>query len=207
MEQIIRSVLLFVLIILEFMLYFILVATAAPKILRNYCAVRSSTDRGLKKFSYPDGRAIAYEPHPSFRKYVSRYLLFTEDGYKYISCKLDESIKKFKYSVVMFNNRNRVIDVIDVFEVRISSTETSPVMLHPDTSYVALVPDEVNGTRIKHGDVLCCHSWQLAVYAAVVGILSFAQMFFLKKMVDLAKSITQQVKLLLNMNTNAMKLI
>ena len=183
MEQIIRSILLFVLIILEFILFFVLVGTAAPKILTSYCSVKKTSDRGLKKFVYPDGRAIAYEPHPSVRKYVPSYLLFTEDGYKYISCKLDESVNKIKYSVVMFNNRNRVIDVIDAFETKITSSVTTPVMLHQDTSYVALVPDTVNKTRLKHPAVLCCHAWQLAVYAVAVGTLSFLQMFFLKKMV------------------------
>ena len=184
MEQIIRSILLGVLIILEFMLYFVLVATVAPKILKSYCAVRETSDRGLKKFKYPNGRAIAYEPHPRFRKYVKTYLLFTEDGYKYVRCKLDESVKDLKYSVVMFNNRNRVVDVIDVEENEILSTQTTPVRLHPDTSYVSLVLDTVDETRLKHDAVLCCHSWQLAIYAAVVGGMCFAQMFFLKKMIS-----------------------
>ena len=183
MEQIIRSVLLLVLIILEFILFFVLLGTAAPKILRSYCSVKKTSDRGLKKFVYPDGRAIAYEPHPSVRKYVHSYLLFTEDGYKYISCKLDESVKNIKYSVVMFNNRNRVIDVVDVFETKMTLSVTTPVMLHQDTSYVSLVPDTVNKMRLKHPAVLCCHLWQLAIYTAVVGAVSFLHMFFLKKMV------------------------
>ena len=185
MEQIIRSLLLFVLIILEFILFFILIGTAAPKILGSYCSVKKTSDRGLKKFVYPDGRAIAYEPHPSVRKYVPRYLLFTEDGYKYISCKLDESVNKIKYSVVMFNNRNRVVDVIDAFETKMTSSVTTPVMLHQDTSYVSLIPDTVNKTRLKHPAVLCCHFWQLAIYAAVVGAISFLHMFYLKKMVSI----------------------
>ena len=185
MEQIIRSALLGILIILEIILYFVLVGTAAPKILKNHCAIRKTSDRGIKKYLYPNGRAVVYEPHPSLRKYVPSYLLFTEDGYKYVRCKLDDSVENLKYSVVMFNNRNRVVDVIDVEEKKIPSDETKPVMLHPDTSYIALILDEVNRIKIKHDVVLRCHTWQLAIYAALVGGISFAQMLFVTRMVSL----------------------
>lgn len=183
MEQIIRSVLLGIVIILEFMLYFILVASAAPKLLRNHCAIRTTSDRGLKKYRYPDGRAIVYESHPTVRKYLPTYLLFTKDGYKYLCCRLDESVTRIAYSVVMFNYRNRIVDVIDVEETDIEGRETRPVMLHPDTSYIALVPDTVNRTRLKHETVLRCHLWQLLLYTAVMGGLAFAHMLFIMKTV------------------------
>lgn len=183
MEQIIQSILLGVLIILEFILFFVLVATAAPQILKNHCVIRQTSDRGIKKYLYPNGRAVVYEPHPSFRKYLSQYLLFTEDGYKYVRCKLDAGVESIRYAVVMFNNRNRVVDVIDVEEKKILSDETTPVRLHPDTSYIALIPDEVNHIKIKHDAVMSYHVWQLAAYAAVVGGLGFAQMLFITKMV------------------------
>jgi hypothetical protein len=85
----------------------------------------------------------------------------------------------------MFNNRNRVVDVIDVEEKKICSDDTTPVRLHPDTSYIALIPDEVNHTKLKHEVVMSCHIWQLAVYAAVVGGLALAQMLFIIKMVNI----------------------
>ena len=176
MEQIIKIILLGVLGILELMLYFILVATVAPKILKAYCATRTTSDRGLKKYVYPNGRGIAYEPHPSLRKYVPHYLLFTEDGYKYVRCQLDNSVESIYYSVVMFDRHNRVIDVIDVAETQISDREARPVMLHADTSYIALVLDSVNDVPIKHETVIRCHLWQLAIYTTVIGVLCFAQM-------------------------------
>jgi len=179
MEQIIKIILLGVLGILELMLYFILVATVAPKILKNHCAIRTTSDRGLKKYVYPNGRGIAYEPHPSHRKYVPHYLLFTEDGYKYVRCQLDAGVACIDYSVVMFDRHDRVIDVIDVVETKISACESKPVMLHADTSYIALVLDTVNGVPIKHETVIRCHLWQLAVYSAVMGLLCFAQMVLL----------------------------
>ena len=94
MEQIIKIILLGVLGILEVMLYFILVGTAAPKLLRNHCPIRASLDRGLKKYVYPSGRAIAYEPRAAYRKYVPQYLLLVEDGYKYIKCHVDDTVRK-----------------------------------------------------------------------------------------------------------------
>ena len=176
MEQIIKIILLGVLGILELMLYFVLTGTAAPMLLKNHCAIRKTSDRGLKKYVYPSGRGIAYEPHPSIRKYVPRYLLFTEDGYKYVRCQVDDSVQTMAYSVVMFDRRNRAFDVIDVTEERISGARTTPVMLHPDTSYIALILDTVNDDKIPHEQPVACHWWQLGAYGGVIGLLSFFQM-------------------------------
>lgn len=183
MEAIIQSILWFVVIILEFMLYFILAAVVAPKILRSRCPLRESRDRGLKKYAYPDGRAVLYEPHPSLRKYVSRYLLLTQNGYKYFRCKPDASVERMQYSIVMFNNRNRVIDVIDVAEERIREEESAMVMLHPDTSYISLALCSVNGICVKHEKLVCCRFWQLAAFTAAMCALSFAHMTFMTRTV------------------------
>ena len=184
MEQIIYSILLLVLLILELILFFILMVTVFPKLLKVRCSVRKPSDRGLKKYLYPSGRGIAYEPHPSFRKYIHRYILFTNDGYKYVKCKLDESIERLNYSVVMFNRRNKVIDVIDVAEKNCLRGETQAVLLHPDTSYVAIVPDSVNDLNFDHKPLQECRVWRLSLYSLCVATLSFAQMLFLKAMLQ-----------------------
>ena len=176
MEQIVNLINMSILLVLGVVLYLILTATLLPKIVKTYCTIKKSTDRGLKKYVYPEGRGIVYEPHPSVRKYVPTYILFTNDGCKYLKCKLDISVKQMAYSVVMFNRKNRVVDVIDVLEKVNASGETSPVLLDPRTSYIRLVPTCVNGKYFNQKSIICCRLWRLFIYGFVMWILSFLQM-------------------------------
>ncbi len=185
MEQIITSIIVAFLIILEIVLYFILSATVLPKIVKIKCSVRSSTDRGLKKYIYPSGRAISYEPHPSVRKYIQRYILFTNDGYKYIKCRLDRGIDKLVFSVVMFNNENRVIDVLELTATNKGENETRSVLLHQDTSYVSVAVDSVNGNKMFNEVIMECRLWRLWVYSLSIAALNFLQLIFTKDMIAL----------------------
>ena len=181
MEQVIQSILLLFLMILELILYFILMVTVVPKILKIGCSVRESFDRGLKKYRYPTGRGIAYEPHPSIRKYIHRYILFTNDGYKYVKCKLDESITQLNYTVIMFDRKNKVIDVIDISEKNTQQGETQAVLLHPDTSYITLILDSVNDLNFDHEPVQECKIWRLSLFALCVSCLNFIQLIVFKE--------------------------
>ena len=84
--------------------------------------------------------------------------------------------------VKMFNNRNRVIDVLSVAEKSVFDCETGELMLHPDTSYIALVLDSVNGTHFKHQSLFCCKIWQLLAYGLSVAALSLVELVFMKEM-------------------------
>ena len=185
MEQNINLGILLVVVLLEIILYFILSISVIPKVLRAKCGFRESADRGLRKYRYPSGRSVVYEPHPSIRKYVTNYVLFTNNGYKYLKCKLDEEISRLKYSVIMFNNRNRVIDVLEVDERNFSEFETAELQLHQDTSYILLKLNEVNGEPIKHDQTLKVSFWLLPVYSILTGVLSFVEMMFIKDVLGL----------------------
>lgn len=181
MEQIIQSILLLFLMILSVIAYFILMVTVFPKILKISCTVRESSDRGLKKYRYPTGRGIAYEPHPSIRKYIHRYILFTNDGYKYVKCKLDESITKVDYTVIMFDRNNQVIDILDISEKNTQQQETQAVLLHADTSYITLVLNSANDLNFEQEPLQECKLWRLSLFALCVGCLNFLQMILLKE--------------------------
>ena len=61
--------------------YVVLLSDVFPKcFLKTRYAYSSSMGRGLKKFVFPNGRGVLYEPHPHIRKYVNKYLLFATDG-------------------------------------------------------------------------------------------------------------------------------
>ena len=184
MVYIVNSIFLLALLICGVVFYFILMASVLPKILKVHSAIRESSDRGLKKYIYPEGRGIVYEPHPVIRKYINRYALFTKDGYKLLKCKLDISVERLSYSVVMFDRRNRVIDVISVSEKYISNEETKSVTLHPRTSYIALVLESVNDECIDSRQIMCCKLWRLPIFMASVGTVSFLMMTIIVKVIS-----------------------
>ena len=49
------------------------------------------TDRGLKKYSYTDGRAIVYQPTSAVQPYISQYILSSNQGEKYIHLKASQT--------------------------------------------------------------------------------------------------------------------
>lgn len=104
--------------------------------------------RGLEKFVYPEGRAVTYETHPSIRKFVSKYALFTLDGYKYLQLLVDSGVNSYCARVICFDNKNCVIDVLDISENLRAASESCPLRLHHKTSYVAFVLLEVNEKKL-----------------------------------------------------------
>lgn len=185
MEQNINLCISLVLVLLEIILYLFLLSSVIPKILKTYCIVSSGTDRGLKKFVYPDGRGILYEPHPSIRKYVNEYVLYTVGECKYLKCKLDAAISRIKYTVVMFDRRNNVIDLLSADEISPMKAKTTDMLLHRDTSYVSLVVESVNGTVLNSKNTVCCKLWRLAVYSLAVALLTFAELVFIKSVLGI----------------------
>lgn len=132
----------------SFSLYMFLIASVIPKrLLKITYDAKEHLGRGLEKFVYPDGRAVTYEPHPSIRKYVKKYALFTLDGYKYIQLCVADTVKSYSARIVSFDNRSRAIDNVDIFENLNSASSSRPLRLHGRTSYVAFVLTEVNGKK------------------------------------------------------------
>lgn len=185
MEQIITSIVLAFLMVLAVVLYFALSALAFYQIVKIKCSVRKTADRGLKKYTYPDGRAVSYEPHPSIRKYINRYILLTSNGYKFFKCRLDTEVKHTDFSVIMFNSKNRVIDVLDVKVTNNLGNETQMIELHKDTSYVSVVLDSVNGMGIEHPNTLECKLWKLFAYVAAASTLNFLELLFIRKSIEM----------------------
>jgi hypothetical protein len=176
-DAIIKAVCLAVLFIFEIILFLIATGSVLPSIfMRVRCSVRTTRDRGMQKYVFPDGRAVAYEPEPATRKYIHRYVLYVSEGYKYLKCRVDEGVGYINYTVVMFNNRNRVVDVIDVKEKSLKNAETGAVRLHPDTSYIALIPNSINGVRIHRDKIMYRRVADVCVYGVLLSVISYIQM-------------------------------
>lgn len=176
MGNAINAICLVLVAILGIAVYVFIISTVFPKfILKIRCSFSASRDRGLKKYVYPSGRGVVYEPYPTLRKYVDRYVLFTHEGYKYLKCHLTGNIGDVNYSIVMFNNKNEVVDVIDVNE-RVSGDETDAVLLHHETSYISLILNRVNQTSLNSEAPYYCKRKSIFGYGAAVTLLSFFEL-------------------------------
>ena len=153
-------------------LYAICVAKIFPKfILKRRYAIKENLGRGLKKFLAPEGRAVVYEPHPSVRKYIKKFFIAEQNGYKYLECNIDSEVDKIRYTVMMMNNKNELIDVLEVQDYTKNTIVTHPIYLHPDTSYVSIAVESVNGevlsdTSSSYYRVKDIGSYALAVFAS-----------------------------------------
>ena len=153
MNDIITAVLMVVLCVILVSVYTYSFGRIFPKyVIKRRYKIQENLGRGLKKFTFKNGRAVIYEPHPSIRKYISKYALVVKDGHKYLECNIDAYVKRFTYTVVMLNNKNKVIDVIEVDDYVPGAAMGHPVYLHADTSYVALILRCVNGEKLPDTD-------------------------------------------------------
>ena len=155
-------------------IYVILISSVFPKkILKASCSENESKDRGVKKYVFPEGRGVVYMPRLAVRKYVESYVLFTHEGYKYLKCRLSMNLSELKYSVVMFNNKNEILDVINVDEHLRGGLETEAVALHHDTSYVSLVVKSADENVLNDESLFVCKLKRLGVYGGAVSLVSF----------------------------------
>ena len=176
MEEIMLCVISALTVIANLIFFAFLMRTVFPKyILRVKYAYGETQDRGIKRLKYPSGRAVVYEPHPSIRKYVNEYSLFTEGGYKYIRCKIDRAVTCLRYNVVTYNRKNKIIDVVKVTEST-RSEYTEPVMLHHDTSYVSLLLLSVNGESAHEAPMFKIKPLNAVLYAIAVTVTVFLEM-------------------------------
>ena len=174
MQVVIDSISIALLFVAGLVLFGVLMKMVFPMlILKVRVDLARGLGRGYKRFVYPTGRAAVYEPHPSVRKYVNKYLLFVNDGYKYLKCRVDKGVSSLKYTVVMLNNKDKVVDTVVVNEDIGDTCEGASLLLHPDTSYVALNIDEVDGQLLKAQSHSSFSLLRLALYFAAVLLSSF----------------------------------
>ena len=156
-----------ILLLLSFVAYVFLMSRIYPKTFLKPCWNDGNTgDRGLKKYRYHNGRAIVYEPSFKMRKYVKQYILSSNDGGKYIKCKLDDRVQSMVYDVIAYNSDDKVLDDILITDLIQQRGYSSAADLPRDTSYVKIIVREINGVKIENSAV--------AEYSFVRVLLFFA---------------------------------
>ena len=152
-------------------LYVYLFSAIIPKfIMKLGCKKENTCDRGIKKFIYPNGRCILYEPELKIRDYISSYVLYTENGYKYLKCRTAQKINHMRYDVYAFDNKNRLIDIVAVNEVVGYNEYSNDVYLPPETSYARFVLRKADSLYASREIVAVYALWRYIVCASVVAV-------------------------------------
>lgn len=139
----------------------------------------TTCDRGLKKFIYPDGRCVLYEPELAARRYVKSYALYTEGGYKYIRCKAADGVGNLWYDVYAFDNRNKLVDVVWVSEELGLARYTAAVALPPQTSYVRFVLRQADNDYFSNKILLGYSKVRYAICSVIVAVSTFIESMFM----------------------------
>lgn len=157
---------------------FLLIATLVlPKLfLHNKCALSGSLDRGIKRTIGKRGMSILYEPSPSVRKYIKKYVLTVQDGSKALVCKLSKRYKYLDYDIVVFDSENKVRCILNVRELPQDTGYTRVIKLPDDAAYVSINVNGVDDTifprrvlsRVSFARVLIFTLSSAALVAATV---------------------------------------
>lgn len=172
MENLLTGIAKAIVLIISITLYLKLFSSLIPGvIMRLSCKRENTRDRGIKKYVYENGRCVVYEPDVNARKYVKKYSLYTEDGYKYMQCKLVDKIHYIKYDVYAFDNADKLLDIITVNQyVDVGEEYSSPIAIPPETSYVRFVLRKVDAKYASNKVLVGYSPVRYAICGTVVGI-------------------------------------
>lgn len=161
---------LYVLLVTAVLPYFLLSPSMRPK---------KTGDRGIKKYVFPEGRGVVYEPALRYRKHINRYMLFEYKGNKYLKLKLDSGVISAECEVALYNNRGKVVKVISgVFGNK--NGESEAVIIPRETSYAAMTLIGVNGVKLSDTPSAEISVVRLSVFAAITTVLTVAMGAFIR---------------------------
>ena len=121
-----------------------------PKIfLKSRYTIDQPYDRGIKKYKFKNtGYGIVYEPALNVRKYIKQYVLTNQNGEKKLMCKVAPKVTYIDYDIVLFDASNKVFLILNAKDLIEKSQFTAEVTLPPETAYVTILLNEVDGRKL-----------------------------------------------------------
>jgi hypothetical protein len=113
------------------------------------------------------------------RKYVRRYILCQEKGYKTLKCHAASAVTYLEYDVVLFNRYDKITGVLHVKE-NLTSTYTRSVQLPNDTAYISLVLRRVNKEVFEKKQIASIPRGRVVAFAGLTLLLTAAEGFVIK---------------------------
>ncbi len=134
----------FILLFLSMLLYFFVMGWGLPRLcLRTQYSPVKLNARGLRRCLFNGKRCVVYERGINQRRYINRYLLCQEEGYKVLQCRVSSSVRYMDYDVMVYDRYDNIVDVVNVKE-DVFGQYTSRVQLPDETAYVNIVLRKVN---------------------------------------------------------------
>ena len=163
------------------MLYVFLVTSVLPRIFLSPLNSKGETaDRGVKKYRFPEGRAVLYEPELKYRRYINKYLLYEYDGIKYVKFKLGETVRTVECEIAVYDNGGRLVKAMTVFLNTNKTRESHAVELPCEASYVRVVVRGANGMEVSSEAVAQFSFVRWAVFAGITTALTVIVGYFLR---------------------------
>ncbi len=141
-------------------------------------------DRGLRRVTFPGGRAVVYAPAPGIRRYIPTYALIKEAEGVFIRCRIHESIAYIRYDVATFDAKGKLLDVLRVSERITACGCTHGVRLPRNTAYATLVLRRVDGEYVGRDATVGYGIRGMGIYvalsavtAAIVGYILHGSIF------------------------------
>ena len=102
------------------------------------------TDQGIGKYQFPSGKGLTFQPDEKYRKYLTKYVLFSYGDQKYVTCRLCGDVLSLRYEIVAYDHRGKQIKVLECAENVTSQWQTKSVRVPERTAYVSVILKRVN---------------------------------------------------------------
>lgn len=168
-------------VVLSIVLYVYLISKALPDIcVRWQNPKKKLGDRGLRKYKFPEGRGVVYEPEVRIRRFIKQYALIYYNGNKYLKCFINKKIRFMKYDIMVYGPASELLDIISVTERITDESFSKAVALPKDTSYVNVVL-RVADNMYKSGETAVRYSkGSLAVLCSLVAFVSVVEAYVIR---------------------------
>ena len=171
--------------ILSASLYVFFVALVLPKLfLKPKYTVKAPCDRGLKKYLFPDGRAIVYKPSLCVSEYIEQYVLSSKNGEKSIVCKAKRGVRNLCYDVSAFDIKGRLIDIIGINESIDYLLTTQEARLPDKTAYVSIIIRKVNGVVNKNAPELTFSAFKIGMFSLLCSAFTAVEFWLANKLLS-----------------------
>lgn len=164
--------------ILSVVLYVYLTSRAWPDMCVRWANPKKKLgDRGLRKYKFPEGRGVVYEPELKMRRYIKQYALICYKNNKYLKCYLNPKIRFVKYDVMVYGPSSELLDVISVTERVTNDKYSKAVPLHKDTSYVNVILRMADDMYKCNETIIRYSKPSLAILAVMVVLSTFGEIY------------------------------
>jgi hypothetical protein len=167
--------------IVSLFIYVLLVSCVFPRLLDTEGKAFTELDRGIKRYTFPNGRAIVYETVGDTARYVKKYVLSAIDGQKYISCSVDKKIASLEYEVTAYGADDGQIETVEVKEKLGVDGRTAELLLPLDTAYVSIRLLKVDGVY-PDAKANKLDAMAIVTYVALTVATTAGELFTIKKL-------------------------